>query len=108
MTAALDRFVVSWRVFAWAFIAAAVFALTCRYPGYVHHDTSEIAMWSRLEWPLGHFSEHTGDGTWDVAMPGGRPPPMGMSIFMPQLLFGRGKRGPERTHTLRLPRRGQP
>ena len=29
---------------------------------------------NRLEWPLGHFVEHTGDGVWDVAMPGGRPP----------------------------------
>ena len=39
--------------FALAFLAAAVFALTSRYPGYVHHDTAEIAMWSTLPWPLG-------------------------------------------------------
>ena len=53
MQAALDRPVIIWKTFAWAFAAAAVFALTCRYPGYVHHDTAEIAMWSRLGWPLG-------------------------------------------------------
>lgn len=40
-------------VFGAAFLATAVFALTCRYPGYVHHDTAEIVMWSRLGWPLG-------------------------------------------------------
>lgn len=39
--------------FALAFLAAAMFALTSRYPGYVHHDTAEIAMWSTLGWPLG-------------------------------------------------------
>ena len=39
--------------FALAFLAAAIFALTSRYPGYVHHDTAEIAMWSTLGWPLG-------------------------------------------------------
>jgi 4-amino-4-deoxy-L-arabinose transferase-like glycosyltransferase len=44
---------ISPHVFAAAFIATALFALTCRYPGYVHHDTAEIAMWSRLGWPLG-------------------------------------------------------
>lgn len=44
---------ISPRVFAAAFCATAAFALTCRYPGYVHHDTAEIAMWSRLGWPLG-------------------------------------------------------
>ena len=39
--------------FALAFAAAAVFSLTSRYPGYVHHDTAEIAMWSTLGWPSG-------------------------------------------------------
>lgn len=39
--------------FALAFAAAAVFALASRYPGYVHHDTAEIAMWSTLGWPIG-------------------------------------------------------
>lgn len=39
--------------FAAAFAAAAAFALTSRYPGYVHHDTAEIAMWSRLGWIAG-------------------------------------------------------
>ncbi len=45
--------VISPAVFAYAFVAAALFALTSRYPGYVHHDTAEIAMWSELGWPLG-------------------------------------------------------
>ena len=39
--------------FLLAFAAAAVFAVTSRYPGYVHHDTAEIAMWSTLGWPAG-------------------------------------------------------
>jgi hypothetical protein len=39
--------------FALIIAAAALFALTSRYPGYVHHDTAEIAMWSTLGWPLG-------------------------------------------------------
>ena len=39
--------------FVLAFAATAAFALTSRYPGYVHHDTAEIAMWSTLGWPLG-------------------------------------------------------
>ena len=39
--------------FALAFAAAAAFSLTSRYPGYVHHDTAEIAMWSTLGWPPG-------------------------------------------------------
>ena len=39
--------------FLLAFVAAALFALTSRYPGYVHHDTAEIAMWSTLGWPAG-------------------------------------------------------
>ena len=39
--------------FAIAFCAIALFALTSRYPGYVHHDTAEIAMWSQLGWPVG-------------------------------------------------------
>ena len=42
-----------WFAFGGAFLTALTFALTCRYPGYVHHDTSEIAMWSTLGWPLG-------------------------------------------------------
>lgn len=42
-----------WLAFSGAFLAALIFALTCRYPGYVHHDTAEIAMWSTLGWPLG-------------------------------------------------------
>lgn len=42
-----------WRAFWCAFLATVAFALTCRYPGYVHHDTAEIAMWSGLGWPLG-------------------------------------------------------
>ena len=29
---------------------------------------------NRLEWPLGHFSEHEGDGAWDVSLPAERPP----------------------------------
>jgi translocation-and-assembly-module (TAM) inner membrane subunit TamB-like protein len=29
---------------------------------------------NRLEWPLGHFKDHAGDGSWDVAPPAGRPP----------------------------------
>lgn len=41
------------QVFAFAFLAAAMFALTSRYPGYVHHDTAEIVMWSRADWSLG-------------------------------------------------------
>lgn len=41
------------RVFALVFAAATAFALTSRYPGYVHHDTAEIAMWSTLGWPVG-------------------------------------------------------
>lgn len=39
--------------FLLAFAAAAIFAVTSRYPGYVHHDTAEIAMWSTLGWPAG-------------------------------------------------------
>jgi hypothetical protein len=39
--------------FALAFAVAAIFSLTSRYPGYVHHDTAEIGMWSTLGWPLG-------------------------------------------------------
>lgn len=45
--------VISPAVFAYAFAAVALFALTSRYPGYVHHDTAEIAMWSELGWPMG-------------------------------------------------------
>lgn len=40
-------------VFAYALAVAAFFALTSRYPGFVHHDTSEIVMWSQTGWPLG-------------------------------------------------------
>src|SRR5437588_3810556 len=29
---------------------------------------------NRLEWPLGHFKEHVGDGAWDVSPPPGRAP----------------------------------
>jgi len=39
--------------FVFGFLAFAAFALTSRYPGYVHHDTAEIAMWSTLGWPAG-------------------------------------------------------
>lgn len=41
------------KVFVVVFLATALFALTSRYPGFVHHDTSEIVMWSGLGWPLG-------------------------------------------------------
>lgn len=44
---------VTWKAFAAAFAVAAFFALTSRYPGFVHHDTSEIVMWSDLGFPLG-------------------------------------------------------
>jgi hypothetical protein len=40
-------------VFALGFAAAMLFAMTSRYPGYVHHDTAEIVMWAGLGWPLG-------------------------------------------------------
>jgi hypothetical protein len=29
---------------------------------------------NRLEWPLGHFKDHAGDGSWEVTPPSGRPP----------------------------------
>ena len=40
-------------IFLAIFGATALFALTSRYPGYVHHDTAEIGMWSELGWQLG-------------------------------------------------------
>jgi hypothetical protein len=39
--------------FAFAFVATGMFALTSIYPGFVHHDSAEIAMWSTLGWSLG-------------------------------------------------------
>jgi 4-amino-4-deoxy-L-arabinose transferase-like glycosyltransferase len=52
----------SFRRTGWAIIAAFGLAwltvlLTSRYPGYVHHDTTEAFMWSQVGWPLG-FAKH--------------------------------------------------
>ena len=40
--------------FAAFFLAWTLFGLLNVYPGYVHYDTAEIAMWSTLEPALGY------------------------------------------------------
>lgn len=53
MPSATSRPVVGVHAFLIGLAAVALFALTSRYPGYVHHDTAEIVMWSTLDWPVG-------------------------------------------------------
>lgn len=47
-----DSFLLPWWTFPTILVTVFLVAVLSHYPGEIHHDTSEIFMWSRLGWPL--------------------------------------------------------
>src|SRR5689334_9928281 len=46
---------INFGIFGLILTAWFLYSLISRSPEYVHHDTTEIIMWSQVGWPLGFF-----------------------------------------------------